>query len=214
MNQDSTKDDKGEEGMKKPPVHCFIDPMARIVGDVVIGEGSALWPGAIIEGDNTEVGEDVVIMPKAHVGDNTSIGDRAFISPSARLEGCLIAPESFIGMGAVIGEGAEVGKGSVISHDSIIPEGMKIPEKSIVSGVPGKVQGKVTDDMSEKISEIRSHLDWRKEEVKIMLKRGELFGVNEVPKRPDEIRAEYKKGSERELIERETKFMKMFGLDE
>ncbi len=213
MNEESMEDHKDKEGRKTPPVHCFIDPMARIVGDVVIGEGSAFWPGAVVEGDGTEVGEDVIMMPKSYVGEDATIGDKAFISPNARLNGCRIEGHSFIGMGAFIGEGAVVGHHSVISHDSIVPEGMQIPERSLVSGAPAKVQGTVTDDMLEQISEIRSHIDWRKEEVKIMQKRGEMFGIGEVPSRPDEIQAEYKEGKGKELIERETKFLKMFGLE-
>lgn len=195
------------------PRNCFIDPMARIVGDVFVGQGTALWPGAVVEGGQTRVGEDVIIMPKAHLGENTSIGDRAFIAPGARLEKCTIGEDTFIGMDTIICEGAEVGESSVIAHGTVIPKDMKIPERSIVKGTPGKIEGSVTDETMRKISEVRSKLNWRKEEVKIMLKRGESLGVNDIPKRPDVIFDEFKETGEKGTIEREAKFLKMFGLE-
>lgn len=204
--------DKEERRIIKPG-EFFMDPMARIVGNVVIGNGSTIWPGVTLEGDETKIGEEVIVMPRAQIGDNTIIGDGAFISPDAKLNGCRIGDNSFVGMGAVIGEGVVIGEGSVISHDSIIPDGTKIPANSLVSGTPATVEGTVTDDMMNKISEIRSLLDWKREEVKIMLKRGELFGVDDIPGRPEDIYNEFKDGKDGDLVEREKKFLKMFGLN-
>ncbi len=214
MRQDMPKDDDNNQRRSINPENYFIDPLARIVGDVLIGEGTALWPGAIVEGDSTRVGEDVIIMPKAHLGEDTSIGDRTFIAPGARLEKCTIGEDTFVGMDTVICEGAVVGEGSLIAHGTIVPKDMKIPNGSIVRGAPGKIEGRVTDETMEKISDVRSKLNWRKEEFKIMLKRGELFGVNDLPKRPHEIFEEYKETGERGPIEREMKFLKMFGIED
>lgn len=191
----------------------FIDPMARIVGEVSIGEGTALWPGVFVEGDKTEVGKDVTIMPGVRVGKETTIDDGTFVAPGARLEGCTIGKNSFIGMDSYVCSDVSIGEGSVIAQDTIITEGTDIPEGSLVKGSPGKVVGSVSDEMLKRIEDIRSQVDWRKEEVKIMMKRGELYGVGDLPKRPHEIMEAYKEGGDSDLSDRQERFMKMFGID-
>lgn len=161
-----------------------MDAMARIIGDVSLGEGTVLWPGVIIEGDKTEVGRDVIIMPNVRVGKKTSIGDGSFMSPGARLEGCTIGKNCFLGMDSFICCDASIGDGSLIASGTVVKEGTIIPRGSLVKGVPGKVEGTVTDEMIRKIEDIRSLVNWQKEEVRIMMRRGELFGVTDIPKRP------------------------------
>ncbi|MGM0509522.1 MAG: gamma carbonic anhydrase family protein [Thermoplasmatota archaeon] len=176
----------------------FLDPTARIVGDVMLGEGSFLGDGTIIDSSESEVeiGEDVFMLHKSKIegkeGYETKVEDGTFISPKARLKGCELGEESFVGTNAVILEGAKIGKESIIAGDTIVPEGMDIPERSVVRGKPGKVVDKVKDEDLERIKEIRSHIDWKKDEFKMMMKRGEQFDVFDTPKRPKEIMEEFK----------------------
>ncbi len=213
MRQDMPKDDGKGLSNNITTGDCFIDPLARIVGHVLMGEGCSLWPGVVVKGDDTRLGKDVILMPGVKVEEGTNIGDRVFIAPGARLEQCTIGGDTFVGMDTVICKDAEVGKGSVITDGTIIREGTVIPERSLVKGTPGTVEGRVTDETLRKITEVRSQLDWRKEEFKIMLKRGELFGVNELPGRPEDMWSEYRDTGDSSVVEREAKFLKLFGID-
>lgn len=177
----------------------FLDPTARIVGDVMMGKGTFLGDGTKIDssGSEVEIGEDVFMLHKSSVegvdGYETLIEKGSFISPKAQLKGCKLGEESFVGTNAVVLEGAKIGKESIIAGDTIVPEGADIPERSVVRGKPGEVVDEVKDEDLERIKEIRSHINWRKDEFKMMMKRGEEYGVFETPRRPKEIMEDFKK---------------------
>ena len=65
---------------------AWIGPGAIVIGDVVIGERSTVWPGAVIRGDfapirigaNVHVEDNVVI----HSGEGITIGDDVSIGHS------------------------------------------------------------------------------------------------------------------------------------
>ncbi len=176
----------------------FLDPTARIVGDVMLGEGSFLGDGTMIDSSKSdvEIGENVFMLHKSKVegieGYETKIEDGSFISPNARLKGCRLGEESFVGTNAVILEGAKIGKESIIAGDTIVPEDMDIPERSVVRGKPGEIVDTVKDEDLERIEDIRSHIDWKKDEFKMMMKRGEEYGVFDTPRKPKEIMEDFK----------------------
>ena len=41
-----------ENGARKPTVHpgAYVDPSAQVIGEVEIGEGSSIWPLALVRG--------------------------------------------------------------------------------------------------------------------------------------------------------------------
>ncbi len=51
-------------GDKSPKInpHAYVSPQATIVGDVEIGPGASIWPGAVIRGDQASV----------RIGENTT----------------------------------------------------------------------------------------------------------------------------------------------
>ncbi|MEE8400075.1 MAG: gamma carbonic anhydrase family protein, partial [Desulfobacterales bacterium] len=58
---------------------AFVSEGATIIGDVVIGEGSGVWPGAVIRADfaTIEIGRDTMVEDNCviHSGDAMIIGD-------------------------------------------------------------------------------------------------------------------------------------------
>lgn len=171
----------------------FLDPTAQIVGEVEIEKNASLFPGSIVDGDDSEVNirEGSIIMNKALIKaaeDNpVSIGKRSFISHGARLEGCNVEKNALIGMDAVVMEGAVIGEDAIVGTNAIVPEGMKVPEKRLVLGQPAEIVREVSEDDLEKIAEIRSTLIDKREEFKMIEKRGKRFDVFDIPKRPEEI---------------------------
>lgn len=130
---------------------AYIDPAAVIIGDVVIGEDSSVWPCSVIRGDvhyvrigartNIQDGSICHVMRDEYpliVSDDVTIGH------SVTLHGCTIESRCLIGMGAVILNGATIGAGSIVAAGTLITEGTVIPAGSLVMGSPGKVKRALT----------------------------------------------------------------------
>lgn len=132
---------------------AYIDPAAVIIGDVVIGEDSSVWPCTVIRGDvhYIRIGSRSNIQDGCvlHVmrGDwPLSLGDDVTVGHSVTLHGCTIESNCLIGMGALILNGARIGTGSIIAAGTLITERTVIPPGSLVMGSPGKVKRALTPD--------------------------------------------------------------------
>ncbi len=185
--EDHLPDEKG--GSDSP----FLDPAAKIVGDVEIRNKAFLLPGCMVDGDGSEVyvGEGSIIVNHAFVSSTEDksvfLGKESFVSPGARLEGCSLEEGVLVGMDSVVMEGAEVGKESIVGTNAIVPRGMKIPERKVVLGQPAEIVKDVSEEDLEKIDEIRKDMYGKRKEFQIIEQRGERFGVFETPKRPHDI---------------------------
>jgi carbonic anhydrase/acetyltransferase-like protein (isoleucine patch superfamily) len=127
------------------PGAAYIDPTARVYGDVAIGAGSSLWPYAVIraEGFSVRIGrftnlQDHVMV---HVGYRapTIVGDHCSITHRAVLHGCTVGDNCLIGIGAIVMEGAVIGENSIVGGHSYVADNTVIPPNSIVMGTPAKV---------------------------------------------------------------------------
>src|SRR5215813_14785850 len=124
---------------------AYIDPTARVYGNVEIGQGSSLWPYAVIraEGFAVRIGrlsnlQDHVMV---HVGDRTPtiVGDHCSIAHRAVLHGCTIGDNCLVGIGATVMEGAVIGENTVVAGHSFVADNTIVPPNSIVMGTPAKV---------------------------------------------------------------------------
>jgi carbonic anhydrase/acetyltransferase-like protein (isoleucine patch superfamily) len=127
------------------PEAAWIDATASVYGNVAIGEGSSLWPGAVIraEAQSVTVGRFVNLQDHVmvHVGYEAPmvIGDFASIAHRVVLHGCTIGENCLIGIGATIMDGAVIGANSIVAGHSFVREGQLIPPHSVVMGTPAKV---------------------------------------------------------------------------
>ena len=134
---------------KRPQIaaSAYIDPAAVIIGDVVIGEESSVWPCSVIRGDvhyirigartNIQDGSILHVMRDEYP---LILGDDVTIGHSVTLHGCTIESRCLIGMGAVILNGVVVGTGSIVAAGTLLTERTVIPPGSLVMGSPGKVK--------------------------------------------------------------------------
>lgn len=139
-------------------VSAYVDPSAQIIGDVVIGERSSVWPNATIRGDVNyiRIGEESSVQDNSclHVELDTYplvMGNRVTVGHSVTLHGCEIEDECLIGIGAIVLNGARVGRGSIVAAGALVPEGAEVPPGSVVMGVPGKVRRPVSDAERERV---------------------------------------------------------------
>ena len=139
---------------------AYIDPSAQVIGDVVVGEESSVWPNVTIRGDvnyirigtQTNVQDNSVIHVE-HDMYPTILGDRVTVGHSATLHGCVIEDDCLIGIGAIVLNGARIGRGTVIAAGALVPERMEVPPVSMVMGVPAKVKRPLTPEEVERFRE-------------------------------------------------------------
>src|SRR6202023_3486246 len=136
---------------------AYIDPSAQVIGDVVVGERSSIWPNVTARGDvnSIRIGDDSNIQDNSVLHCDAGlfpleIGNRVTVGHLAMVHGCTIEDDCLIGIGAVILNGAKIGKGSVIAAGAVVPEGMQVPPQSLVMGVPAKVKRPVTPEEQER----------------------------------------------------------------
>jgi carbonic anhydrase/acetyltransferase-like protein (isoleucine patch superfamily) len=136
---------------------AFVSEAAYVVGDVEIGEGSGVWPGAVIRGDfapikigrNTMVEDNTVV----HSGGLIEIGDNVIIGHNAVVHCRRIGNRCLIGNNATLLEDAEVGDLCIVAAGAVVGSGKAIPEGSLVAGVPGRVKGRVSAEQRQRLAE-------------------------------------------------------------
>ncbi len=145
---------------KTPKVEedVYIEPSARIIGDVILKRGSSVWPLAVLRADSDRIviEEEAAILDKVLIespGPNPLVvGKRALVSHGAILHGCTVGEGSLVGIGAIVLDGAVVGTGSIIGAGSVVSPNTIIPPGSLVLGIPGKVVRLLRPDEIERIA--------------------------------------------------------------
>jgi len=140
-------------GSKKPKIHptAMIAPNASVIGDVVVGSRTSVWPGAVLRGDygrirvgaNCSLQDNVVVHCSSQ--NPAVIGNGVTVAHSAIVHACRIGDECLVGAGAIIFDGARVGAHSIIGVGSVVLEGRTIPPRSVAVGAPAKVMRRATD---------------------------------------------------------------------
>lgn len=156
---------------------AYIDPFCRIIGDVEIGEGCSVWPGAILRGDDDKIiiEKNVAILDHAFLEAPKDkpivVGQNSIISHGSILHGCKIEKNVLVGIGAIVLDGCVVGNNSIIGAGAVLTPNKKILASSIVLGIPAKVVKKVSEREIEKIKEEHELITKKAEEYKNLFKK-------------------------------------------
>jgi len=138
---------------KRPEIaaSAYIDPASVIIGDVVIGADSSVWPCAVIRGDvhHIRIGartniQDGCVLHVMRDEYPLILGDDVTVGHSVTLHGCTIASRCLIGIRATLLNGVTVGTGSIVAAGTLVLERTEIPPGSLVVGHPGKVKRMLT----------------------------------------------------------------------
>ncbi len=131
---------------------AYVDPASVVIGDVVLGEDSSVWPMCVVRGDvnyirigNRTNIQDGCILHVMKDEWPLVLEDEVTVGHSVTLHGCTIESRCLIGMGAIILNGVRIGTGSIIAAGTLIPERTVIPAGSLVMGSPGKVKRALTE---------------------------------------------------------------------
>jgi carbonic anhydrase/acetyltransferase-like protein (isoleucine patch superfamily) len=134
---------------------AFVSEFAYVVGDVEIGEGSGVWPGAVIRGDfgSIQIGRNSHIEDNAvvHAWKSLIIGDNVTVGHSAVIHCLRIGNNVLVGNNATVLDDTEIGDFCIIGANSMVRTGQKIPDRSFVVGVPAKIKAEYSSDEIQNI---------------------------------------------------------------
>lgn len=127
----------------------YVHPSADVFGNVQLGAGCWIGPGARIRGDygrieigdHTAVEDNVVIH--ARPGEQTTIGDWVTLGHACIVHNATIRAWAIIGMGAIVSDWAEVGEWSVVGEGTVVRQRQEVPDGRIAVGTPARVLDKV-----------------------------------------------------------------------
>lgn len=161
---------------------AFVHPTAVLIGDVIVGAGCLVGPGASLRGDIGRLvmkegsnvqdnctlhcfpGKDVIVEAGGHVGHG------------AILHGCHVGRNALIGMNAVIMDDAMIGENSFIAALTFVKAGFEVPPNSLAAGIPAKVVRELTPE----------EIDWKTQGTRVYqsLARQYLATMREVGPMP------------------------------
>lgn len=137
----------------------YIDPVASVIGDVVLGDDVSVWPFTVIRGDvnfirigaRTNIQDGTVVHvshdgPHARLGGfATVIGEDVTIGHKAVIHACRIEDACLVGMGATVMDGAVVKKHGFVGAGALIAPGKTVGEGELWLGNPGRFVRKLSD---------------------------------------------------------------------
>ena len=128
---------------------AYIDNLAEITGDVVIGPNSYIGSGVRIIGNShgpVTIGENVTILENTvlHLlpDNKLFIDDNVTIGPNSTIHGTIIGKNTIIEAGSIICDYSTIGENSLIKAGTLVKQRDKFVDGSIIEGFPGKLIGK------------------------------------------------------------------------
>lgn len=123
----------------------YVHPLASLIGDVIVGPGCFIAPGASLRGDfgRILVEADSSIQDNVTVHSNSAhdmvIRRGAIIGHGAIVHGCEIGENSLIGMNAVILDEAVIGPENLVGALALVRSAMRTPARSLLLGNPARL---------------------------------------------------------------------------
>ncbi len=136
-----------------PDIHetAYVDESAVVIGDVMIGEDSSIWPMTVARGDvhSIKIGartniQDSCVLHVTHDGEFSpggyplTVGDDVTVGHRVTLHACTVGNLCLIGMSATIMDGAILGDKVIVGAGSLIPTGKKLESGYLYVGSPAK----------------------------------------------------------------------------
>ena len=124
---------------------AFVHPQAVLIGDVMVGAGCYVGPGASLRGDFGRIimsaGSNVQDCCVLHSfpSKDTLLEVEAHIGHGAVLHGCTIRRGALIGIGAIVMDDVVVGEEAFVGAASFVRAGFVVPARTLVTGVPARI---------------------------------------------------------------------------
>ena len=111
-------------------------PRATIAVSAVIGDGSVVFAGAIVN-PGAHIGANVIVNTGAIVEHDVVVGDHTHISPGAHVAGGVrIGAGSHIGIGSTVIQGVTIGERAFVAAGALVAK--NVADGARVRGVPAR----------------------------------------------------------------------------
>jgi carbonic anhydrase/acetyltransferase-like protein (isoleucine patch superfamily) len=130
---------------------AFVHPDATVIGNVIIGPDSTVWPQAVLRGDysyievgaRTSIQDGTVVHCTAALP--TIIGDDCVVGHLVHLECCTVHDVALVGTGSIVLHEAVVESGAWVGAGAVVPNRMIVPSGCMALGVPAKLRENAVD---------------------------------------------------------------------
>jgi carbonic anhydrase/acetyltransferase-like protein (isoleucine patch superfamily) len=131
---------------------AWVSEAAYVVGDVELGPGSSVWPGAVVRGDlgpisigtNTHIEDNCVV----HSGGALSIGSNVLVGHGVIVHCRSVGDNVLLGNRSVVLDDAEIGDMVMVAAGSVVTPASKVAPSSFVVGTPAAVRPARPDQLA------------------------------------------------------------------
>ena len=167
----------------------FVHASAVLIGDVIVGPGCYVGPGASLRGDFGRIElragsnvQDTCVM-HGFPSSDTIVEENGHIGHGAILHGCIVKTNALVGMNAVINDNAVIGESSIVAAMAFVKAGMVVPPRVLVAGVPARtVRGLTEQELAWKVEGTQSYQELTRRSLTTMIETEALTAVE--PGRP------------------------------
>lgn len=145
-------------------VDTYIAEGARVIGDVVMGDGCSVWFNAVVRGDvnSIRIGhhvniQDGCVLHTLHGKSVCELGDYVSLGHNVILHGAKVDDYALIGMGAIVMDNAIVGEGAIVAAGSVVLANTVIPPYTMYAGTPAKYIKDVPPEQSQDLNKRTAH---------------------------------------------------------
>lgn len=125
---------------------AFVHPAATVIGQVRLGPGASVWPGAVLRGDygrievgaRTSIQDGTVIHATAE--HPTLVGADCVVGHLVHLEGCTVEDDCLVGSGSVVLHRAVVRSGALVGAGAVVSNDVEVPARAMALGVPARMR--------------------------------------------------------------------------
>lgn len=131
---------------------AYVDPAATVIGDVVLGDDTSVWPQTVIRGDVNAVRigarcnlQDGTVVHVSHDGPHaklggfsTVVGDDVTIGHKAIIHACRIGDAVLVGMGAIVLDGAVIERHGFVGAGALVAPGKTVGAGELWLGNPAR----------------------------------------------------------------------------
>lgn len=145
--------------LPKLGARVYVDEQAAVIGDVVIGDDSSIWPMCSVRGDvnsirigaRTNIQDGTVIHvthdhPAVPSGQPAIIGDDVTVGHQCILHACTVENRCLVGMGSAVMDGAVLREGLILGAGSLVTENKQLEGGYLWLGRPAKKVRELTEE--------------------------------------------------------------------
>jgi carbonic anhydrase/acetyltransferase-like protein (isoleucine patch superfamily) len=138
---------------------AYVDESAAVIGDVVIGDDSSIWPLCSVRGDvnfirigaRTNIQDNSVLHVTHRYTDlpngwSCTVGDDVTVGHACIIHACAIGNRCLIGMGSAILDGAVIHDEVLLGADSLVTEGKVLESGYLWMGRPARKVRPLTEE--------------------------------------------------------------------